>query len=239
VDGDAPLLDVIDVCRRFSLAEQAVLAGVSFRLTAAGEAIAITGASGSGKSSLLNILGALDAPDSGRVVFAGTDLARLDPVERARFRNREVGFVFQDHLLLPQCSALENVLLPTLVPGAPVAGGAAVERAVDLLARAGLAASAHRRPGELSGGERQRVAVARALINRPRLLLADEPTGSLDQETAASLVAFLCAVRRDEGTGLIVVTHSPGVAGAMDRELALRAGRVVPVERPRPSHSGR
>ncbi len=197
---------------------------------AAGESIAITGPSGSGKSTLLHILGALEPPTRGRVRIGGRDPFALNEAELARFRNRYVGFIFQDHHLLPQCSALENVLVPTLVERG---AGDVLARAKALLARVGLADRMDHRPSELSGGERQRVAVARALINRPALLLADEPTGSLDPRTAAAVADLLLEIHREEGAVLIAVTHSRALADrfAVRYELAdgalTRSGRDV------------
>ncbi len=190
-----------------------VLRDVSLELTA-GEAAVIMGPSGSGKSTLLNILGALEPPTRGRVLVEGRDPFALPENELAGFRNRRVGFVFQNHYLLPQCSALENVLIPTLPQKY---SEATVHRARRLLERVGLADRLEHLPAELSGGESQRVAVARALINSPALLLADEPTGNLDHHTAESVVELLLEVHREEKAGLIMVTHS--------RELAERFGR--------------
>jgi len=190
-----------------------VLRDVSLELRA-GEAAAIMGPSGSGKSTLLNILGTLEPPTRGQVWLEGRDPFGLSEKELAGFRNQRVGFVFQNHHLLPQCSALENVLIPTL-PRAYAE--ATTQRARRLLERVGLGARLEHLPGELSGGESQRVAVARALINSPALLLADEPTGNLDHHAAEAVVALLLEVHREEGAGLIMVTHS--------RELAERFGR--------------
>jgi lipoprotein-releasing system ATP-binding protein len=201
-----------------------VLKGVDLRLDP-GEAVAVVGPSGCGKSTLLNIIGALDRPTSGSVTFKGRDLLKLTPTDTAQFRNREIGFVFQLHHLLPQCTVFENVLVPTLVN--PIAREAG-ERARNLLERVGLADRADYRPGQLSGGERQRVAVVRALINEPSLLLADEPTGSLNEEGADNLTALLLELNREEGMALIVVTHSLHVAQRMDRVLELRDGLLVP-----------
>jgi ABC-type lipoprotein export system ATPase subunit len=204
-----------------------VLRGVSLTL-AAGETVAVVGPSGSGKSTLLNLIGALDAPSSGRVILSGRDLAGLGEADLARVRNRELGFVFQLHHLLPQCTVLENVLIPTLALAVSDEGGDPGERARQLLDRVGLGTRLHELPGRLSGGERQRVAVVRALINRPRLLLADEPTGSLDQDTAARLVELLVSLNRDEQVAVILVTHAPALAARMARRLLLRNGRLDP-----------
>jgi lipoprotein-releasing system ATP-binding protein len=186
----------------------AVLSDISFTL-AAGEAAAIMGPSGSGKSSLLYILGALEPPNEGRVTLDGQDPFALTPAALASFRNASIGFVFQDHCLLPQCTVLENVLIPTLV-GARSDG--IEERARDLIARVGLADRFDHRPAALSGGERQRVAVARALIRSPRLLLCDEPTGNLDRQSADQVATLLFDLHAQNQTMLIVVTHSTVLA---------------------------
>jgi len=189
-----------------------------------GQSIAVVGPSGSGKSTLLNIIGALDRPTAGRVVFDGKDLGKLTEAELARIRNREIGFVFQLHHLLPQCTVLENVLVPTIVDKKLVARKEVQERAVALLHRVGLKDWLLHRPGELSAGQRQRVAVVRALINRPRLLLADEPTGSLDKDASENIAELLVEANRSEAVTLIVVTHSAGLAGYMGRVLELSNG---------------
>jgi ABC-type lipoprotein export system ATPase subunit len=184
-----------------------------------GQSLVIVGPSGSGKSTLLNIIGALDRPTSGRVLFNGKDLAALDETELAIIRNRQIGFVFQLHHLLPQCTVLENVLVPTITAKTQSSNQEARDRAIDLLQRVGLKEFLMHRPGELSGGQRQRVAVVRALINQPKLLLADEPTGSLDREASENIADLLVELNRSEKVTLIVVTHS--------RELAKRMGRVM------------
>lgn len=201
-----------------------VLRDVSFRL-GSGESLAIVGPSGSGKSTLLYILGTLEAPTSGRVSLAGQNPHELSEPEQARFRNERIGFVFQDHHLLPQCDVLENVLIPTLAHGRPAPE--TIERAKMLLAGVGLDARLAHRPAELSGGERQRVAIARALIHRPALLLADEPTGNLDRTTAAQVAELLLNLQSAEGTLLVAVTHSADLAGRMQRQLELDEGRLV------------
>jgi ABC-type lipoprotein export system ATPase subunit len=192
-----------------------VLKGVSLRIER-GKAIAIVGPSGCGKSTLLNIIGGLDHATSGQILLDGRDLAKLNDDELARIRNREIGFVFQMHHLLPQCTVLENVLVPTLAGGERTGTRKDAE---SLLARVGLTDRMSHRPGELSGGQRQRVAVARALINKPKLLLADEPTGSLDEGSSQSIAELLAQLNRDDGVTLVVVTHS--------RELASRIGCVM------------
>jgi len=200
-----------------------VLRDVSLALQQ-GQNLAIIGPSGSGKSTLLSIIGTLDAPSSGRVVLDGQDPAQLDEPRLAAFRNRRIGFVFQDHHLLPQCSVLENVLVPTVAAGPT--SPEAVRRAGMLLDRVGLKDRVDHRPAELSGGERQRVALARALINQPALLLADEPTGNLDRTTAARIAELLLDLQRQEQMMLIVVTHSDRLAGLMGRQLELDEGRL-------------
>jgi ABC-type lipoprotein export system ATPase subunit len=227
------LLELAGVTKRYEAAGDAaaaeVLKGVDLRI-APGEAVAIVGPSGSGKSTLLNVVGALDRPTSGRVSLEGRDLAALDEAELARLRNRAVGFVFQLHHLLPQCTVLENVLVPTLAGGPERRSEKPEARARRLLERVGLAERLSHRPGQLSGGERQRVAVVRALINEPRLLLADEPTGSLDRASAENLARLLVELNREEGVALLVITHSMGLARQMSRVLELRDGRLYPAE---------
>ncbi len=200
-----------------------VLSGVDIRVNP-GESVAITGPSGSGKTTLLNILGTLDHPDKGTVILEGRETVRLDQRSLARLRNRTVGFVFQLHHLLPHLTALENVLLPASLPGA----GGTGERGRELLAQVGLAGRMDALPGELSGGERQRVAVVRALINRPSLLLCDEPTGSLDHDGAAALGDMLFDMVRREGVTMVLVTHSPELASRAQRRLSLVDGRLTP-----------
>ena len=201
-----------------------VLVDVSLAV-AAGESVAIVGASGCGKSTLLNIIGTLDRPDGGSVEFNGADLLKLDEKEVAAFRNDRIGFVFQLHHLLPQCSVLENVLVPALVNKD---GGSAKERAMRLLERVGLSNRLSHRPGQLSGGERQRVALVRALVNQPDLLLADEPTGALNREGADELLDLLLELNREENLALIMVTHSMRLAERLDRVLVLDAGKLKP-----------
>ncbi len=200
-----------------------ILRDVSFTL-GPGEALAIMGPSGSGKSTLLYILGALEAPTSGSVRIGGQDPFSLSSAALAAFRNRQVGFIFQDHHLLPQCTALENVLIPTLAAGASRAGDQAEARARGLLDRVGLSARMGHRPAELSGGERQRVAIARALIQSPPLLLADEPTGNLDRRTAESIAELLLELQREEGSIMALVTHSQALAERFPRTAELVEG---------------
>lgn len=193
----------------------------------AGESVAITGPSGSGKSTLLQLAGLLDRPDSGRILFDGNEIGAMSESELVILRAREIGFVFQLHHLLPQLSVLENVLLPTLSRAAGKTASGARGRALELLGRVGLGARLGHRPGQLSGGERQRAAVARALINRPRLVLADEPTGSLDHAAADVLGDVLVELHREQGTALLTVTHSAALAARMQRRLELRDGVLI------------
>ena len=217
------LLEVKGVSKTYDGLVAPVLKDIDLRV-ATGETLAIVGPSGCGKSTLLNLIGALDGPTSCEILFDNQKLNDLNEAELAAFRNRSVGFVFQLHHLLPQCSALENVLVPTLVNKQ---ADRPRDRAVRLLERVGLTDRMAARPGELSGGERQRVAVVRALINGPRLLLADEPTGSLSRDGAADLSQLLLDLNREEGMALIVVTHSMAVAETMGRVLELVDGRLL------------
>lgn len=200
-----------------------ILSGVNLQLDQ-GESIAIIGPSGSGKSTLLNIIGTLDRPTFGQVLLAGRDLTTLNELELAAIRNREIGFIFQGHHLLPQCTVLENVLIPTLASNDPALRKTALDRGKQLLQRVGLGARLDHRPGQLSGGERQRVAVVRALINQPKLLLADEPTGALDRASAQKLAELLAELNREENVTLIVVTHALDLAEKMNRVLRLESG---------------
>ncbi len=263
----APLLKLVNVTRSYAPpdggASLVVLDGVSLE-AASGESLAIVGPSGSGKSTLLHIMGTLDQPTSGEALLDGRNLAQLTEKEVAAVRNTEIGFVFQAHYLLPQCTVLENVLVPTLacsrrrqsahsrepaeqrrltsattseaglglesrsgaLPAPSLRSESAEARATRLLARVGLAERMSHRPAQLSGGECQRVAVVRALINRPRLLLADEPTGALDHASAQQLGQLLVELNREEGVTLIIVTHSLELAGRMGRVFELRDGKL-------------
>jgi lipoprotein-releasing system ATP-binding protein len=203
-----------------------VLRDVSLTLEA-GESAAIMGPSGSGKSTLLNILATLEPPGAGTLRIAGCDPLALSPAGLAAFRGRKVGLVFQEHHLLPQCTALENVLVPTLPYGHD---GQAEARALELLDRVGLSARLEHLPSELSGGERQRVAIARALVNRPAVLLADEPTGNLDRRSAEWVASLLLDLHRGQGTVLVVVTHSLPLAERFGRRLELLDGTLVPLQ---------
>lgn len=201
-----------------------ILRDVSLEMSR-GEAAAVTGPSGSGKSTLLYLIGTLDVPTSGTVLILGQNPFSLNTTALAQFRNKHIGFVFQDHCLLPQCTVLENVLIPTL-PGSG-AGAAEEARARSLLERVGLASRLTHRPGELSGGERQRVAICRALINEPHLLLADEPTGNLDQVTAHTIGTLLLELCREQNALLLAVTHSSELAARFPRHFALSDGGLV------------
>ena len=207
-----------------------VLNGISLTI-AEGETVAITGPSGCGKSTLLNLLGALDQADSGEIRVADRDLTKLDAQQLAEFRNTTVGFVFQLHHLLPQCTVLENVLVPSIVR--TDADRAALRaRAAQLLGAVGLSHRLDHRPGQLSGGERQRAAVARALINSPKLLLADEPTGALDRASAERLADLLAEVHQREKITIVMVTHAPELARRMGRMLGLVDGKLADEKRP-------
>jgi lipoprotein-releasing system ATP-binding protein len=203
-----------------------VLNGVSLEILE-GQSAALLGPSGSGKSTLLNIIGTLDRPTRGQVLLEGQDLAQLDERPLAAVRNRRIGFIFQAHHLLPQCTVLENVLVPSLVCDDLQLRQSAPERARRLLDRVGLGSRQHHRPGQLSGGERQRAAVVRGLINQPRLLLADEPTGALDRAAAEELTRLLVELNREERVTLLVATHALDLAGQMGRSFQLRDGRLA------------
>ena len=201
-----------------------VLRDVSLELSG-GESLAIVGPSGSGKSTLLQILGTLDRPDHGSVTVDGEDPFVLNETQIAHWRNRRIGFIFQDHHLLPQLSVIENVLVPSLAIGKST--DAHFQRANELLEAVGLAQRMTHLPGELSGGERERVAIARALLMRPSLVLADEPTGNLDRRTAESVTGVLQELQRENDAILICVTHSDALAAAMDKRSELLDGRLV------------
>ncbi len=228
------LLQLTEVTKRYAASSGTdgvpVLGGISLAVSR-GETLAIVGPSGSGKSTLLQIIGTLDRPTSGQVLFNGNNLAALDDLQLAEVRNRQIGFVFQAHYLLPQCTVIENVLVPTLAAGKSEIQNPKSEtetaRAERLLKRVGLGERLHHRPSQLSGGERQRVAVVRALINQPQLLLADEPTGALDHASATALGQLLVELNQEAGVTLIVVTHAMDLAQRMGRVLRLENGRLV------------
>ncbi len=206
--------------------ELPILNGVDLVLNP-GQSLAIIGPSGSGKSTLLNIIGTLDRPTAGSIRLGGQDLTTLDDLTLAAVRNRQIGFVFQGHHLLPQCTVLENVLVPTLASKDATIRAAAPERARKLLVRVGLGARLDHRPGQLSGGERQRVAVVRALINQPQLLLADEPTGALDRHSAQNLAQLLVELNQEENVTLIVVTHALDLAAKLQETAELKEGKLI------------
>lgn len=208
--------------------EVKVLSGVDLVMKA-GEMLAIVGASGSGKSTLLHILGGLDKADSGALEVAETDVFSLNSKALARWRNQHVGFVYQFHHLLGEFTALENVAMPLLIAG--VSAQEAERRATDLLTRVGLEARAQHLPSQLSGGERQRVAIARALANRPQLVLADEPTGNLDEDTAAMIYNLMLTLNKELGTAFVVVTHDHALAAKLPRTLSMDHGALVENQR--------
>ena len=212
------LIDVRDLAKSYG--ETPVFSALSFTV-AAGETIAVVGPSGCGKSTLLNCLGGLDRPTSGQVLFDGRDMSAINDHALAALRAASIGFVFQDHHLLPQLSALENVLLPTLALAQRPNETQVRASARELLAKVGLTGKEDRRPAQLSGGERQRVALARALINQPKIILADEPTGALDVANAMTVAEVLLSLNESAGTALIVVTHSSALAARMSRQIHL------------------
>lgn len=226
MDTETPLLTIENLGKTYGTGETAtpVLHDVDLNVSA-GESLSIVGPSGCGKSTLLNLIGLLDTPTTGAIQFRGQSVEDFDEQARAQFRNRSIGFVFQLHHLLPQCTALENVLVPTLAgkkdPDAP-------DRARSLLDRVGLGHRVDHRPGELSGGERQRVAVVRALINQPDLLLADEPTGALSEDGSEALTALLLELNAEHEMGLIVVTHARDLATRMGTVYELKGGTLAP-----------
>ena len=221
-----PLVQVLDVHKSFPMGGQQVTAlrGVSFDI-GRGEFLAIVGASGAGKSTLLQILGTLDHPTDGRVLFDGRDLFGLPEDEQADFRNKQIGFVFQFHHLLPEFTALENVCLPALIQNRPRADIEA--EAASLLKDVGLEHRLQHKPGELSGGEQQRVAVARALMQRPALVLADEPTGNLDTHTGEALFSLLRKLNRERGTTFVIVTHNDKLSSQADRIVRMEDGTIA------------
>ncbi|MEO5373924.1 MAG: ABC transporter ATP-binding protein [Alphaproteobacteria bacterium] len=225
MNSPPPALELKDIGRRFRQGEAVlhVLNGASVAVRS-GEIVSLVGPSGAGKSTLLHVAGLLERPDDGEVLIAGDPCGRLSDDRRTRLRREYLGFVYQYHHLLPEFSALENVVLPQMIAG--VSRRAAADRARGLLERMGLGPRAEHRPGQLSGGEQQRVAIARALANGPRVLLADEPTGNLDPGTAARVFDELLRLVREDGLAALIATHNPDLAGRMDRVIELRDGRL-------------
>lgn len=221
-----PLIKTIDLVKSFPMGgeELQILKGINLEITR-GEMVAIVGASGAGKSTLLHILGTLDRPTSGTLLFEGQDLCTLSEPQLAEFRNRRIGFVFQFHHLLPEFTALENTALPALIQQRPPAEMR--KDAAALLDAVGLGHRLHHKPGELSGGEQQRVAVARALIQRPDLVLADEPTGNLDTHTGEALFDLLHRLNRERGTTFIIVTHNERLSDQADRVIHMQDGMIL------------
>lgn len=234
MEQNTPLLELIAVSKFFESPAGGhtppVLSSINL-VVKQGETLAIIGPSGSGKSTLLNLIGGLDQPSSGQVCLAGKQISSLNQNELARIRNQEIGFIFQQHHLLAQLTVLENVMVPCLAVKKSSDNKASEERARMLLDRAGLKERISYWPGQLSGGERQRVAVVRALINEPKLLLADEPTGSLDRNTSCEMADLLLSLNQQDGVTLITVTHSMELACRMQRVMELRDGSLSPWEK--------
>jgi len=224
---DIPLvIDCRQVTRTYTQGPEklTIFSDISLEVTA-GETVAIVGSSGAGKTTLLNLLGGLDKPSSGQISICGKDIHRLSEAGRARFRNRHLGFVYQFHHLLPEFTALENVMMPCVLGG--VAVGDASSRAQSILQRVGLAERLAHKPGELSGGERQRVAIARALVNEPDCVLLDEPTGNLDEHTGEGVRDLIESLRDQLGIAFVMVTHDMKMARSLGRVLRLEQGRLV------------
>lgn len=216
------MIQLHDIHKSFGTLE--VLKGIDLTINR-GEVVSIVGPSGAGKTTLLQILGTLDRPDSGRVLFDGIDVSQYKEKQLSAFRNRHIGFVFQFHQLLPEFTAVENVMMPALISGASM--GDARSRAMEMLDYLRLTDRASHKPAELSGGEKQRVAVARALVNRPQVILADEPSGSLDSQNKEELHRLFFDLRDQLGQTFIIVTHDEQLAATTDRTIRLRDGRVI------------
>jgi lipoprotein-releasing system ATP-binding protein len=229
-EGGPPLLEAKGLVRRFDDGERVIEVLRGLELTVErGQSVAVVGESGVGKSTLLHLLGALDRPDAGVVRISGRDLFAQSAADVAKARNRSIGFIFQFHHLLGDFTAVENVMMPLLIGG--MGRGQARRRAAEVLNRVGLSERLEHKPGQLSGGEQQRVAVGRAIVGQPRLLLADEPTGNLDPTTALDVQELLVGLQREFDCSMVIATHSPALAGAMDRVLRLAEG-VLHEERP-------
>lgn len=216
------MLEVKNLIKRYG--SLAVVNDVSLSIEK-GELVSITGASGAGKSTLLHLMGALDIPDAGSVLIEGTDLFSLSAKKQAKFRNEKIGFVFQFHHLLPEFSAVENVAMPLWIAGKDKNEG--LKTAAEMLEIVGLSARANNKPGALSGGEQQRVAIARALINRPTIVMADEPTGNLDSANADAIHQLFVRLRKDLSQTFVLVTHNKDLAALTDRNLEMRDGRII------------
>lgn len=221
------LIELEDVCKTYHVGEMdvPVLKGVSMSIES-GDLVALTGASGSGKSTLMNILGCLDRPTSGRYALDGHEVSELSTDGRARVRNSKIGFVFQNFNLLARTSALENVVMPLTYTHGHLSDSDARERATELLELVGLGDRAHHHPSQLSGGQQQRVAIARALVNRPPMLLADEPTGNLDSKTSEEVLMMFQKLNEEEGLTIILVTHDHEVAAHASRQIVMRDGLI-------------
>ena len=223
-----PLVTVQNVTKTFEHEGRSleVLKGIDLEI-GSGEMVTIVGPSGAGKSTLLHLIGTLDLPTEGRILYGGRDVTRLGSSDLAEFRNRSIGFVFQFHHLLPEFTALENVMMPGLIQG----GRRLEDRARELLSEVGLSERLTHRPGELSGGEQQRVALARALLMEPKLVLADEPTGNLDSQTSNSVQSLIFDLNRRHGITFLIVTHSRDFAAMMPRQVSMKDGRIDSDER--------
>ncbi|MDT8318020.1 MAG: ABC transporter ATP-binding protein [bacterium] len=223
---ERPLLELSAVDKSFGQGEARleVLKSIDLKLES-GEMVALLGFSGAGKSTMLHVMGGLDRPTSGKVIFEGSDIYEMNMTELSMFRNRDLGFVFQAHHLLPEFTALENVMMPALI--AKVSKEEAREKALDLLSRVGLSKRGHHKSGELSGGEQQRVAVARAMVMHPKLLLADEPTGNLDTKTGDDVFEIIMELNKYIGTTFVMVTHNEMLASKTGRQIFVQDGRLA------------